>query len=74
MKDVKRSARTLNWILNAVLGFLVLRGMFAAGFHIAALYQLFTDPAWFFVTAVLVVLAMVFRQGEQLQTLADETL
>lgn len=31
-------------------------------------------PAWFFVTAVLVILAMVFRQGEQLQQLADETL
>ena len=31
-------------------------------------------PAWFFVTAVLVILAMVFRHGEQLQTLADETL
>lgn len=31
-------------------------------------------PAWFFVTAVLVILAMVFHHGEQLQTLADETL
>ena len=31
-------------------------------------------PAWFIVTAVLSILAMVFRQGEQLQTLADETL
>ena len=45
MKNVKQSARTLNWLLNAVFGFLVLRGVFAAGFHIAALYQLFTDPA-----------------------------
>ncbi len=31
-------------------------------------------PAWFIVTAVLAILAMVFRQGEQLQQLADETL
>lgn len=31
-------------------------------------------PAWFIVTAVLIILAMVFRQGEQLQQLADETL
>ena len=31
-------------------------------------------PAWFIVTAVLSILAMVFRQGEQRQTLADETL
>ena len=34
------------------------------------------DPklAWFIAAAVLVILSMVFRQGEQLQTLADETL
>lgn len=31
-------------------------------------------PAWFFVAAVLTILSMVFRQGEELQTLADETL
>lgn len=31
-------------------------------------------PAWFIVTAVLAILSMVFRQGEQLQQLADETL
>ena len=31
-------------------------------------------PAWFIVAALLSVLAMVFRQGEQLQTLSDETL
>ena len=31
-------------------------------------------PAWFFVTAVLTILAMVFRRGEQLQQLSDETL
>ena len=200
MKDLKKSARTLNWILNACFWLLILRGLFAAGFHVSVLYRFFTDPtalsgkmgltidwltldaakgfgidlnaavsmklvqlvsavlitviscqcirdlkhillpielgqpfrqgiaehiqklawhcfylgwteniamlfsvilienhyglqellvtgsitgvsirpefrpAWFFVTAVLVILAMVFRQGEQLQTLADETL
>lgn len=31
-------------------------------------------PAWFIVTAVLSILGMVFRRGEVLQTLADETL
>ena len=31
-------------------------------------------PVWFIVTAVLVILAMVFRRGEELQTLSDETL
>ena len=31
-------------------------------------------PAWFIVTAVLSILAMVFRQGEELQQLSDETL
>ena len=31
-------------------------------------------PAWFIVTAVLTILSMVFRQGEELQTLSDETL
>ena len=31
-------------------------------------------PAWFIVTAVLSILSLVFRQGEQLQQLADETL
>ncbi|MBQ7099385.1 MAG: hypothetical protein IJO05_06685 [Oscillospiraceae bacterium] len=45
MKDLKRSARTLNWLLNAAFLFLVLRGIFAAGFHSVALYKLFTDPA-----------------------------
>lgn len=44
MKDLKRSARTLNWILNAAFWFLVLRGLFAAGFHVSVLYKLFTDP------------------------------
>ena len=32
------------------------------------------QPVWFIVTAVLVILAMVFRRGEELQTLSDETL
>ncbi|MBE6950345.1 MAG: hypothetical protein E7451_03300 [Ruminococcaceae bacterium] len=45
MKDLKKSARTLNWILNAALWLLVLRGLFAAGFHVSVLYKLFTDPA-----------------------------
>ena len=36
MKDLKRSARTLNWILNACFCLLVLRGVFAAGFHASA--------------------------------------
>lgn len=45
MKDLKRSARTLNWILNAAFWLLVLRGLFAAGFHVSVLYKLFTDPA-----------------------------
>ena len=31
-------------------------------------------PAWFIVTAVLSILSLVFRRGEQLQQLADETL
>jgi hypothetical protein len=33
-----------------------------------------TKPAWFIVSAVLTILAMVFRRGEELQTLSDETL
>lgn len=32
------------------------------------------QPVWFIVTAVLVILAMVFHRGEELQTLSDETL
>jgi hypothetical protein len=31
-------------------------------------------PVWFIVAAVLTILAMVFRHGEQLQQLSDETL
>lgn len=45
MKDLKRSARTLNWVLNACFWFLVLRGVFAIGFHISVLFKLFTDPS-----------------------------
>ena len=45
MKDLKRSARTLNWILNGCFCLLVLRGVFAAGFHASVLYKSFTDPA-----------------------------
>ncbi len=45
MKDLKRSARTLNWILNACFWLLIARGVFAAGFHISVLFKLFTDPA-----------------------------
>ena len=32
------------------------------------------QPVWFIVTAVLAILSMVFRRGEELQTLSDETL
>ncbi len=44
MKDLKRSARTLNTLLNIFFCFLVARGLFAAGYHILALYKLLTDP------------------------------
>lgn len=45
MTNLTRSARTLNTILNIVFWVLVARGIFAAGYHIAALYKLFADPA-----------------------------
>ncbi len=45
MKDLKRSAHTLNWILNAAFWLLVLRGLFAVGYHCVTLYKLFTDPS-----------------------------
>lgn len=45
MKNLKRSARTLNWILNACFWLLIIRGLFAAGFHGSVLYKFFTDPA-----------------------------
>ena len=44
MKDLKRSARTLNTLLNIFFWILVARGLFAAGYHILALYKLLTDP------------------------------
>ena len=44
MKDLKRSARTLNTLLNIFFWILVVRGLFAAGYHILALYKLLTDP------------------------------
>ena len=44
MKDLQRSARTLNTLLNLFFCFLVARGLFAAGYHVLALYKLLTDP------------------------------
>lgn len=44
MKDLKRSARTLNTLLNLFFWILVVRGLFAAGYHVLALYKLLTDP------------------------------
>ena len=44
MKDLKRSAWTLNWILTAALCLLVLRGVSAVTVHCVMLYRLFTDP------------------------------
>lgn len=44
MKDLKCSARTLNTLLNLFFCFLVARGLFAAGYHVLALYKLLTDP------------------------------
>lgn len=45
MKDMKRSARTLNTLLNIVFWLVVIRGVYAAFFHSVVLYRLFTDPA-----------------------------
>ena len=44
MKDLKRSAQVLNTLLNLFFWFLVIRGLFAAGYHVLALYKLLTDP------------------------------
>ena len=44
MKDLKRSARTLNTLLNLFFWILVVRSLFAAGYHVLALYKLLTDP------------------------------
>ena len=45
MKNLKRSARTLNTILNICFWLLLIRGIYVAGFHCLAVYKLFTDPA-----------------------------
>ena len=45
MKNLKQSARVLNTILNICFWLLLLRGIYAAGFHCLALYKLFTDPS-----------------------------
>ena len=45
MKDLKSSARSLNSIFNILFWVLIARGVFTAGFHMAALYKLLTDPA-----------------------------
>ena len=45
MKDLKRSARILNTILNIAFWLLILRGIFASAHHCMALWKLLTDPA-----------------------------
>ena len=45
MKNLKQSARHLNTILNIIFWFVLLRGIYAAGYHSIVLYRLFTDPA-----------------------------
>lgn len=45
MKNLTRSARILNTILNVCFWLLLVRGIYAAGYHCVALYKLFTDPA-----------------------------
>lgn len=45
MKDLKRSARTLNTILNVLFWLLLARGAYAAVFHAIALGKIFSDPA-----------------------------
>ena len=45
MKNLRRSARTLSWILNCCFWLLLARGLFAAGTHALTLHKLFTDPA-----------------------------
>ena len=44
MKNLKRSARTLNTILNIVFWLLIARGIYAAGIHALTLHKLFTNP------------------------------
>ena len=45
MKDLKRSARFLNTMMNVCFWILLAYGLFTVGFHAVALYQLLTDPA-----------------------------
>ena len=45
MKNLKQSARHLNTILNIIFWFVLLRGIYAAGYHSIVLYRLFTDPS-----------------------------
>ena len=45
MKNLKQSARHLNTILNIIFWFVLLRGIYAAGYHSIILYRLFTDPS-----------------------------
>ena len=45
MKNLNRSAKSLNNILNILFWFLIARGVFSAGYHIRELYSLFMDPA-----------------------------
>ena len=45
MKNLKQSARHLNTILNIIFWFVLLRGIYATGYHSIVLYRLFTDPA-----------------------------
>ena len=44
MKNLKQSARHLNTILNIIFWFVLLRGIYAVGYHSIVLYRLFTDP------------------------------
>ena len=45
MKNLPRSAKTLNRILNFCFLIVLAQGIFTVGFHAAALYTTFTDPA-----------------------------
>ena len=45
MKDLKRSARTLNSTLNILFLPFLVWGLFAVGYHILALHRLLTDPS-----------------------------
>lgn len=51
-----------------------LEQMLAVGSITAVRLNVQVRPAWFLVSAVVLILSMVFRHGEQLQTLSDETL